>query len=218
MEMGGLDQFFFSMVAINNTSALRLYSVSPGNLRSLQTNTIRAMQLMRMKETDDDKAMAIHNRTRHSMHVTSMWCCTFVAVMTIGLSCHVFLSIYILPYDGISLWRVSGPASSSRDVGFGSIFGAWNHHLHVAAKHLSTEVGFDGHLDFHSGASNFLDDGHDTEREIDIFGGSVFHELEFSVWWDERDGSVGVPLAQLHALVESAVVKFDATWFPVMMA
>lgn len=80
----------------------------------------------------------------------------------------------------------------------------------VGGEELAAVVGLDGDAVFDLGFPELVDDGVDFEREVDILGGAVPHELELAVGRDEGDYPVGIEPAELDALVELAVFERDA--------
>ena len=79
-------------------------------------------------------------------------------------------------------------------------------HLNLLTQDGRLEVRLDHHLDLHLGASDLTDQGDDAERQADVLGGAVLHQLKFAVRRDETDAALRLEFAQLHALVECAVV------------
>ena len=93
---------------------------------------------------------------------------------------------------------------------FGGVEGRGDADDDVGGEELGAVVGFDGDAVFDFGLAELGDDGVDFEGEVDVFGGSVAHELKLAVRRDERDDAVCVELAQLDALMELAVFERDA--------
>jgi hypothetical protein len=80
----------------------------------------------------------------------------------------------------------------------------------VGGKELGAKVGAHANAVLDLCLANLVDNGVDLERKVDILGGPVPHQLELAVWRDEADDAVAVELAQLHALVELAVLERHA--------
>lgn len=107
-------------------------------------------------------------------------------------------------------------------------------YLDLLSQQRRLEVGLDDDFDLQFGATDFSDQRDDSERQDDVFGGSVPadrqtgsccvllsrvwwtmwcvlsdlwpHELVVSVWRDEADAALRVKLAEANTLMEGAVV------------
>ena len=62
-----------------------------------------------------------------------------------------------------------------------------------------------------------LNHGNDLESSVDIVCDSVSHQLEFTIRWDEGDGSVGVEFTKSDASVESTIVQLNALLLPLLI-
>ena len=71
------------------------------------------------------------------------------------------------------------------------------------------EVGLDDQLTFHLLPPHFAHERDDAERQTDVLGRAVAHQVELAVGRNEADAVFGLELAQLDALVELAVVDRD---------
>ena len=53
--------------------------------------------------------------------------------------------------------------------------------------------------------------GEDTEGQVDVFGDTVLHELEFTIRRDEGDGTILIELTQTDTTMEGAIINFDTS-------
>mmetsp|Transcript_16624 Transcript_16624/g.35293 ORF Transcript_16624/g.35293 Transcript_16624/m.35293 type:complete len:374 (-) Transcript_16624:73-1194(-) len=115
-----------------------------------------------------------------------------------------------LPDDALLLGLVPALARGGADVGNGRVLRQRDLHDDVRGEQLECEHRFDLDVDLEPRAAKLLHNGQHSERQVDVLGDAVGHELELAVRRDERDGAVHVELAQLDALVEGDVVDLDA--------
>jgi len=115
----------------------------------------------------------------------------------------------LLPYDDVLGRDVFGLADANLAVDLCRVERGGDPDHDVVGAQLGREVGFDVDSEVDPGLADLVDDGLDPEREADIGGRPVAHQLKLAVGRDERDGPVRVKLAELDALVELAVVKLD---------
>lgn len=114
-----------------------------------------------------------------------------------------------LPHDIVMLGLVlcltlRHPLSNARRVQ-----GRRNAHYDICSEQLGAVLGADGDAVLDFGFVDFVDDGVDLERQVDVLGRAVAHELEFAVGRHERDHPICVEAPELHALVELAVFEGD---------
>ena len=87
-------------------------------------------------------------------------------------------------------------------------------HLDIGGEQVRGKGGLDEDLVLHARLADFVDDGVDTEREVDVLGGAVLHQLKLTVGGHEGDCAVVVKATQLHALVELTVIELNSRLGP----
>ena len=111
-----------------------------------------------------------------------------------------------LPDDIVMFGLVLGSPLRRAFGGRGGVQRRGDAHDDVGREQLRAVVGLDRHAVFNLGGADFAHDRVHLERQVDVLGGPVPHEFEFAVRRHKRDDPVRVEPAQLHALVELAVL------------
>ena len=96
-------------------------------------------------------------------------------------------------------------------VGFNGVSGARNSHDDVCGVVIVLEKRLESDFILDSGPAELLDVWSNLERQIDILGDAVGHQIKLPIRRDECDGSLFVKLAQLDTLVEFDVINSNSS-------
>jgi len=120
-----------------------------------------------------------------------------------------------LPHNGVLASLVLGLAFHADDLHARGVERGRDTDLNFLRQQRGLEVGLDHDLDLHLLlAPNLAHQRDHAERQADVLGGAVPHELKLAIRWDEADAVLCLKLAQLDTLVELAVVDGDGRLAP----
>ena len=115
-----------------------------------------------------------------------------------------------LPHDIVMLRFVLGLALTHPLGRLGRVEWCRDPHDHVRGEKLGPIVRPDGNTVLDLALTDLVHDRVHLERQVHVLRGPVPHQLELAVGRDEGDHPLAIELAQLHALVELAILETDA--------